>query len=153
MAERDVPVGGRNFRVSVVLGGPRGGSLRHREVTLSQVVMPSLRLDARPRDERDPIDPGAPDASSNLLLRRAHTGSSELWDYWRAERDRERRQVREVAVELLDGAGRPVTSWHFSGCHVVALHYSPLDAADSGLLTETLEVSFKRVEQVPVGPR
>ncbi len=142
---RDTPHGARNFRVRVGLLGPRGGRGEERELAFSEVILPPFRLKDRVvPDDRDEPDRGAP---RNLVLRRGHTGASELYEWWRAERDAERLRVREVTVMLLDETSRTVTSWRFTGCHLVSLQYSPLDALDSGALMETVELSFTSVDQ------
>lgn len=159
------PIVTRHFDVRLALMGPRGGSGEQLSIGFSQVVMPAFRLDGSPaavpkaaarptlRDdaavEADTALGAA--AQEHLLLRRGHTGSPELYELWRAERDRERVQLREVTVLLLDGDLRPVTAWQFRDCHIVGLEYSPLDALDVGVLMETLEVSFKSFVQFAVG--
>jgi hypothetical protein len=148
--ERVSPIVARNFQVRFVLLGPRGGRAEQRELAFSQVVFPPFRLDGRVvRGVSDGgVGDGEPGSSPNLVLRRGHTGSPVLYEWWRAERDDERTRVREVIVVLLDEDHRPVTAWHFTGCHIVSLDYSPLDAVDLGVLMESLELSFKRVEQI-----
>lgn len=113
------------------------------EVACSEVVLPRLRVDT----ER----PLVADESSRLILRRGHTGAQELYRWWRAERDREPRRVRLVAVDALDEHREPVTRWEFTGCRIVALEYSPLDAVRSGVLIEAVEVEFDEVVQRPIG--
>lgn len=137
--DRETPLVARNFTVRLILHGPRGGHGGDHEVTVSHVVMPPFRVDGR--EDREP---GAP---TNLVLQRGHTGSSELFELWRAERDRARFRVREAIVTLLDESLQPVTSWHFTGCRIVSLDYSPLDALDVDVLMERLELSFEKVEQ------
>ena len=146
---RELPLGACNFLVRVALLGPRGGRGEERELAVSEVVMPPLRLDGR--SVGDDPDPRAADRSANLVLRRGHTGSPELYAWWRAERDAERLRVREVTVVLVDETHRPVTAWQFTGCRIVSLEYAPLDALDSGVLMESLELSFTAVEQLSVG--
>ena len=146
---RESPLGVCNFLVRVALLGPRGGRGDERELAFSEVVFPPLRLDRSPVGD-DP-DPRIADQAANLVLRRGHTGSHELYEWWRAERDAERLRVREVTVVLLDETHRPVTAWRFTGCRVSSLEYTPLDALDSGVLMESLELSFKAVEQFGVG--
>ena len=150
-AGRESPLVARNFRVRIGLRGPRGGSAGERELAFSQVVFPPFRVGGRMvRDNPDDGDARGPEESTNLVLRRGHTGSPELYQWWRAERDGERVRVRDVVVVLLGEDHRPVTAWHFTGCHIVSLCYSPLDALESGPLLESLEVAFKRVEQTVV---
>lgn len=140
------PLVGRNFQVLIALQGPRGGSGKQHDLAVSHVVFPPFRLDGgRVTDDGDARDP---DVARNLVLRRGHTGSPELFEWWRAERDGDRFRVREVTVQLLDDAHKPVTAWQFIGCHVVSLDYSPLDAIDQGVLMESIELSFKKVTQI-----
>ena len=148
MASADEPIVGRDFRVVLTVRGPRGGLHDEVELPFSEVVMPSLRLDGRGRvDDRDePV----PSSNPNLVLRRGHTGSSELFDLWKAARDRERHQLRDVVVMVLGTKRLPVVGWRFSGCHVVALDHSRLDALDGAVLTESLEVAFETVEQIEI---
>ena len=119
---RDEPLVPRNFQVWLTLRGPRGGIRDELELPCSQVVM----------------------------LRRGHTGSDAMFRLWKAERDREREQLRDVLVTVLDERFEPVVGWHFAGCHVVSLDHSTLDALEVEVLTESLEISFKAVEQIAV---
>ena len=48
---------------------------------------------------------------------------------------------------MLDDAGRGVTTWRFTGCHLVHLRFSPLDALESAVLIETAAISFATVTQ------
>lgn len=154
MPERTEPLIGRNFQVVIEIRGPRGGLREQRELACSRVLIPPLRLDDRPPPITDDTPfPGGPAQGGaspvrNLVLQRGHTGSSALFELWKAARDRESEQVRDVLVTLLGENHKPVTAWHFAGCHVVGLSYSPLDALDVGVLSESLELSFKSVEQV-----
>lgn len=141
---RETPVVARNFRVRVTIHGPRGGHVADSDVACSEVVLPPFRLDGRPiRDDTDP----AGELPDNLVLRRGHTGSAAFYEWWRAERDSERNRVREVSVILLDEAHEPVTEWKFTGCHIVSLDYSTLDALALDVVTESLELAFKKVDQ------
>jgi len=150
MNRRVEPIVGRNFQVTLEVRGPRGGLRDEVELGFSQVVIPPLRLDARGRiSDRDQPPPQL-EANQNLVLRRGHTGSSRLFELWKLARDREPEQVRDVFVTLLDESLKPVTAWHFAGCHVVSLDYTPLDALDVDVLYESLELSFKVVEQIEV---
>ena len=138
-----MPLGGHRFRVILATAGPRGGNVRPREVAFSEVVLPSFGLGGDTSDE-DSLDGGAMPV---VKLGRGHTGSSELWNYFRAERDGEKRRVQLVAVDLLDEDGRAVTRWEFTGCRIVGLEFTPLEANRSALLMETLIVAFETSEQ------
>lgn len=141
--DRETPLVGRNFQVSVTILGPRGGHVADADVACSTVELPPFRLDDRP--VRD--DSAGPAEPRNLVLCRGHTGAPDFYEWWRAERDAGRNRVREVRVVLLDETHEPVTAWTFTGCHIVNLEYSALDALAVDVVTESLEVAFKKVEQ------
>jgi phage tail-like protein len=142
---KESPLVARHFQVTVAVLGPKGGRVAETEVACSTVVLPTLRLDGR-ADRKDTVEPEAVQPG-NLVLRRGHTGSAQFFEWWRAERDSERDRVREVSVALLDAAHQPVTEWTFTGCRIVSLDYSTLDALALAVLTESLELSFEKVEQ------
>lgn len=147
MAAADEPLVARDFQVRLIIRGPRGGLRDEIESACSRVVLPSLRL-----DDRDPaVTTGAVHAAGtgrDLVLQRGHAGGSDWFTMWRAARDRERDQLRDVIVTVLDADFRPAVAWHFTGCRVVALDHSALDALDAGVLVERLEIAFDAVEQV-----
>ena len=147
MAQRDLPVTGRNFQVVLGVEGSRGGSGRQLELACSEVVFPSFRLDGRDRIDDGMPPPSDPRPSANLVLRRGFTGGNELYALWSAARDKENQQLRTVEVVVLDESFERVAIWRFAGCRVVNLDYTKLDALDGGVLQESLEVSFKRMEQ------
>jgi phage tail-like protein len=123
---RDRPYGAFRFRVRVA----------RRELDCVAVVLP--RMPVR-RDE-----PAQPD--DHLVLRRGYTGSLDLYEWWQSQRAPKPGRGRRVTVELLDDDGRPVTTWQFDGCRPVALEYSPLDAAQSALVFETITLAVDTVE-------
>lgn len=128
-----MPVTGRDFRVTVADVGPRGKVGRERELPCAEVVLPALRAGGE---------------SEPLVLRRAHTGATELVDWLRHERDDPSRVNRAVTVSVLRADGTPLTAWRFSGCHLAALHFSPLDALAATLFTETAEITFTNLDQL-----
>ena len=122
---RDRPYGGFRFRVTVA----------RRELDCVGVVLPRLLVRA---DEPAPAD--------FLVLRRGYTGSLDLYDWWLQERQPKRSRGRRVSVDLLDDAQRAVTTWRFEGCRPVELEYTPLDAAESAIVFETITLTFDDVE-------
>ena len=54
----------------------------------------------------------------------------------------------EYAVDrVLDETNTEVgVAWRFTGCRPVALHYSPLDALEAAVVTETIVLAFDDVE-------
>lgn len=83
----------------------------------------------------------------HVLLCRGVTGSTELVDWWRREREPKRPASRTVMVELIaPGTEEPALRWTFSGCHVVQFSHSPLDALTATVLTESLVFEYTNVE-------
>ena len=147
MARRELPLTGRNFQVFLGVEGSRGGSPRQLDVACSEVIFPSFRLDGRDRVDDRTLAPSDPRPTANLVLRRGCTGGQEWYALWRAARDRANRQLRTVEVVVLDESFERVAVWQFTGCRVVSLDYTTLDALDGGVLKESLEVAFKRMDQ------
>ena len=162
---RDVPASGRNFAVRVTQLGPRGGVRAEFELACRQVILPVMRVVERSRPllggtlgrrldgppngppDDDTTDDGL-DADDLLVLRRGHTGATELYDWWSTERSPVFRGSHNVEVVALADDGHAVTTWGFTDCHLVALRYSPLDAVDGHVLMETADVSFETITQI-----
>jgi hypothetical protein len=165
----DAPASGRNFAVRVTRLGPRRGVRDEFELACRQVILPVMRVAKRSRPLLGgtlgrPLDgppngpPNGPpgddaahdglDADDLLVLRRGHTGATELYDWWSTERSDVFRGSHNVEVVALADDGHAVTTWGFTGCHLVALRYSPLDAVDGDVLMETADVSFETVTQI-----
>jgi hypothetical protein len=124
--ESERPYGAFRFDVAIA----------RRRLECAAVVLPRLVIDE--------AVPGAPDdAARYLVLRRGYPGSLELYDWWQGERQAKRTRGRRVTVDLLDERGRPVTRWQFDGCRPVALDYSPLDAATSAIVVESISLTFE----------
>lgn len=132
------PLTGRNFAVRITDVDERGRAGREWDLPCSEVVLPPFRVGERGRERDEP---------DVLTLRRGHVGSPELYDWWSLENDPEYHGSRNVAVTVLDDDLRAVTGWLFTGCHLHALRYSPLDALTSPVLLETGEVTFAGVTQ------
>jgi phage tail-like protein len=124
----DQPYGGFRFRVTVA----------RREVGCVGVVLPRMLVRAEAQQ------PG-PDY---LVLRRGYTGALDLYEWWQHARQPKRSRGRRVSVDLLDDTGRAVTTWRFEGCRPVALEYTPLDAAESAIVFETITLTFDTVEML-----
>ena len=77
----------------------------------------------------------------------AEIGALDLYDWWDRTRRGQLRRLRVVTVRLFGGDGRTVLmTWRFHRARPVALTYSPLLAMEAGLLMETIEIAFGRVE-------
>lgn len=115
----DRPYGSFRFRVTV----------GRRELDCVAVALPRMSVVT---DEHD---------TGHLVLRRGYAGSLDLYEWWRQERGPKPGRGRRVTVDLLGDDGRPVTTWQFDGCRPVALEYSPLDAAESAIVFETITLT------------
>lgn len=137
--ERDRPYGGFHFQVTV----------GRRALDCIGVVLPRLLADpdvTAGRADAGDVANVAAVAPPHLVIRRGYCGSLDLYEWWHQERQPKRSRGRRVTVDLLDESRRPVTTWRFEGCRPVALEYSPLDAAASTLVIETITVTFDDVE-------
>jgi phage tail-like protein len=136
--QRRDPYRNFNFRVAI------GGRSRANE-GFSAVRLPTLL--ARPEVAADAEAALGDEGSSHLVLRRGFTGAMDFHEWWMQERGPKRSRGRVVTVELLDEANSEVgVAWRFTGCRPVALHYSPLDALESAVVTETIVLAFDDVE-------
>ena len=82
-------------------------------------------------------------AGGGLELTRAVDGSSALMDW--LHRAAKEKAGRTVVITACDTAGQPVASYRLAGCRPLSLSLSPMDAMESGPLTETLALSFESV--------
>jgi phage tail-like protein len=142
----DQPYSGANFLVTI---GDADG--RDARAGFSEVVFPPFLTDAereRAADaaavtERRDAGPAPP----LLVLRRAVTGSLDLFAWWREAQSGKTPPTRQVTVELLADDHRTVVmTWRFHAAYPVSLTYSPLRAMDGGLVTETLPLRFDSLE-------
>ena len=136
--QRRDPYRNFNFRVAI------GGRSRAND-GFSAVRLPTLL--ARPDVAIEAEATLGDEGSSHLVLRRGFTGAMDLHEWWMQERGPKRTRGRIVTVELLDETNTEVAvAWRFTGCRPVALHYSPLDALESAVVTETVVLAFDDVE-------
>lgn len=96
-----------------------------------------------------PAERGA--AEGRVVLRRPASTDHRLIGWWQAERARPGSGWRDVAISLLDGAGRPALRWRVKGARPVLLIHGALDAESVGVLSETVELAFEGIE-IDVGP-
>jgi phage tail-like protein len=113
----------------------------------SQVLMPALPAGAETATTGvAPSDIAFP-PSGHLALRRAFDGRRELQQWWQRVQHGKLRTPRTVTVQLLAAEeDEAVMRWRFRGARPVSLAWSVLDAMVPALLTETLVLSFERVE-------
>lgn len=128
---RDRPCTGANFLVSF------GSRDAHAEgAGFSEVIFPTFRLEA---------EQSAP--APSLVLKRGVSGGLDLYAWWDKARRGKAPQRRTVKVELLAEDQRTVVlTWRFRNARPLSLAYSPLNALEGGVVIETLELAFDRME-------
>jgi hypothetical protein len=86
------------------------------------------------------------DSTAHLVLRRAVTGTRELYAWWDKARSGGK-AARDVRIRLI-GADREqvVMAWTFRAARPVLLSHTPLDANAPGLMLETLALTFDRMD-------
>lgn len=143
---RDRPYGSANFVVDLGDGsdGPAAG--------FAEVIFPVFGITQPALREGDDRSPPAhavatPGAAERLVLKRGVNGALNLYAWWHKARGGKAPQRRTVQVHLLaEDHASVVFSWRFRHARPVSLTYSPLRALDGGVLIETLEIEFDRVE-------
>lgn len=77
-----------------------------------------------------------------LVLSRHFDGRTELYAWW-DQIKKGALDYKSVAIQLLAEAREPVAVWQFTNCFPSCYYFSSLDAESSGMLTETIELSFQ----------
>ena len=125
-APQQRPALARNFRVDLGKGIDSG--------TISQVILP--RFPAQPEYDAEPL----------LTLRRAASADRAFHEWWEETRGGGAK-TRAVTVTMLGADMSPIFAWRFSEARPAALHYGLLDATAEGVLVETIELAFARMER------
>lgn len=89
-----------------------------------------------------PFGPGG----GEVELTRAVDGSRELFDW--LQLGAKEKLGRTVTVTACGTTGEPIARYRLAGCRPLSLALSPMDALESGPLTETLTLSFEGVRMV-----
>jgi phage tail-like protein len=147
-SERERPYGNAHFLVDLGAGDPRAAASG-----FCEVIFPEFRIDAataraaeQDREHRLFGTAGAA-PPGRLILRRGVTGKLDLYGWWDKARRGKAPKRRSVTVHLLaDDHETIVLSWRFSNARPVSLSYAPLRAQDGGVLLETIELEYERVE-------
>jgi phage tail-like protein len=139
---RDAPYGAGNFLVEIGDRDPRAAA-----AGFAEVILPPFTYGTPGRPEGGTPGREADDGPPRLVLRRGATGDLDLYQWWDEGRRQGRPTRRLVTVRLLaDDHDTVVMTWRFHGASPVRLSYSPLRAIDGGVLMETLELEFERVD-------
>jgi len=143
--QRSQPYGNANFAVD--LGDASEGAA----TGFAEVVFPAFVIAQPPRGHDALASAGGGEAAAaageRLILRRGATGALNLYAWWHKARNGKAPQRRTVQVHLLaEDHASVVLTWRFRQARPVSLSYSPLRALDGGVLIETLEIEYDRVE-------
>jgi phage tail-like protein len=130
---RDRPCAGANFLVSFGAGNARAAS-----AGFSEVIFPTFTVEA---------EQSATAPAQSLLLKRGVSGGLDLYTWWNEARCGKAPKRRTVKVELLgEDHSTVVLTWRFRNARPLSLAYSPLNALEGGIVIETLELAFERME-------
>jgi phage tail-like protein len=82
---------------------------------------------------------------SNITLKRGFTGSTELWDWMKAGTDGQIER-KDGAIVLRSESGTPVARWIFRRGWPCKWHGPGLQAGESAVAIETLEIAHEGLE-------
>ncbi|WP_457254714.1 phage tail protein [Pedococcus sp. P5_B7] len=142
MAAHPDPLEGSNFIVD--FAGTDDASFSHVDLPVALLDEVAYRSgDDRANEPRK--QPGLA-SYSHLVLSRGLTANLDLWNWWEAARNADPAVDRTVVVKLLDGTGQLVLTWKFRNAFPAVYRLSPLDAASSDLVIETVELAFDSMD-------
>ena len=142
---RDRPYSNANFLVDFGDGNAWAANGGFSEVIFPEFVIPSGKR--APRAQKPPADSIDERQRQHLILKRGAPGALDLYEWWNKARLGKAPKGRLLQVHLLGEDQRTVVmSWRFTNVRPVALAYSPLRAAETSVLIETLELAFDRME-------
>ncbi len=142
---RDRPYPSSHFLVDFGDGNAWAASGGFSEVIFPEFVIKSGKR--VPRAQKLAADSIVERQREHLILRRGTLGALDLYDWWNRARLGKAPKRRMLQVQLLaDDQRTVVMSWRFTNVRPVVLAYSPLRAAETSVLIETLELAFDRME-------
>ena len=145
--QRNDPYPGMNFLVDIGTG-----ETESTEAGLLEVIFPEARvhvLEYRNGNER--VDEVRKTRSitryGNLILKRGAIGALTWYVWWNAVRNGDVNSKRNIDVQLLSEDREDVVMrWRFLRAWPVRHQFAPLHAVNPGVLIETLEIAFERLE-------
>jgi len=152
---RDRPYGNSNFLVD--FGDGKAESISG---GFSEVWFPTFYVDPVRASESashmspEPAETGAMPAAPappdrHLLLKRGFIGALDLYAWWNKERRGGSPKRRTLRIRLLaEDRETVVATWRFRGVRPVSLSYSPLRASEGGIVFETVELAFERMDML-----
>ena len=142
MASHPDPLEGSNFIVD--FAGTEDASFSH--VDLPVALLDEVAYRSGNEKANEPRKQPGLASYSHLVLSRGLTSNLDLWTWWESARNGDPAVDRNVVVRLLDGTGQPVLSWKFRNAFPAVYRVSPLDAAASDLVIETVELAFDSMD-------
>ena len=142
MAAHPDPLEGSNFIVD--FAGTDDASFSH--VDLPVALLDEVAYRSGDDKANEPRKQPGLASYSHLVLSRGLTTNLDLWNWWEAARNADPAVDRTVVVKLLDGTGQLVLTWKFRNAFPAAYRLSPLDAAASDLVVETVELAFDSMD-------
>ncbi|KRF23716.1 phage tail protein [Phycicoccus sp. Soil803] len=142
MASHPDPLEGSNFLVD--FAGTDDASFSH--VDLPVALLDEVAYRSGDDKANEPRKQPGLASYSHLVLSRGLTTNLDLWNWWEAARNGDPSVDRNVVVRLLDGTGQLVLSWKFRNAFPAVYRLSPLDAAASDLVVETVELAFDSMD-------
>ena len=142
MASHPDPLEGSNFIVD--FAGTDDASFSH--VDLPVALLDEVAYRSGNEKANEPRKQPGLASYSHLVLSRGLTTNLDLWTWWESARNGDPAVDRNVVVRLLDDTGQPVLSWKFRNAFPAVYRVSPLDAAASDLVIETVELAFDSMD-------
>ena len=142
MASHPDPLEGSNFIVD--FAGTDDASFSH--VDLPVALLDEVAYRSGDDKANEPRKQPGLASYSHLVLSRGLTTNLDLWNWWEAAHNGDPSVDRNVVVRLLDGTGQLVLSWKFRNAFPAVYRLSPLDAAASDLVVETVELAFDSMD-------
>jgi phage tail-like protein len=142
MAGPHEPFEASNFLVDY---GGAGGATLFSHVDLPVAVLDEIAYRSGNDRANEPRKQPGLASYSHLVLTRGMTADLDLWTWWETTRNGAGAD-RDVVVRLLDGTGQLLLTWMFRNAFPAVYRVSPLDAASSDALLETLELAFDTMD-------
>ena len=144
---RDDPYPAMNFLVDIGTG-----ETESTDAGLLEVIFPEARVQVLEyRNGNDRTDDARKTQSitryGNLILKRGAIGSLTWYAWWNAVRNGDANSKRNISVRLqTEDRQADVLTWRFLRAWPVRHQFAPLHALNPGVLIETLEIAFERLE-------
>lgn len=142
MAAHPDPLEGSHFIVD--FAGTEDASFSH--VDLPVAVLDEVAYRSGNDKANEPRKQPGLASYSHLVLSRGLTTNLDLWNWWEAARNGDPAVDRNVVVKLLDGTLQLALTWKFRNAFPAVYRLSPLDAASSDLVIETVELAFDSMD-------